>query len=127
MSGKVDYISDGWTVVAIENGHELQGNITGSGCMCSASIACFLTAINGLEDAFTATVAAYVLQTLLASHSELTFMSRISSVLAYNIAAEIASQRPDVKGPNTFRAALIDECSKLDASLLQQHARVTIL
>lgn len=57
MSGKTDYVSDGWTVVAIENGHEYQGEITGSGCMCSASIACHMTAMKGLENAFVATVA----------------------------------------------------------------------
>lgn len=29
------------------------------------------------------------------------------------IAAEIAAERPDVKGPNTFRSALIDELYNL--------------
>lgn len=33
MSGEVDYISDGRVVYAIQNGHSLQGLITGSGCM----------------------------------------------------------------------------------------------
>lgn len=61
MSGKTDYVSDGWTVVAIDNGHDYQGEITGSGCMCSASIACHLSAMSGLQDAFVATVAGYVL------------------------------------------------------------------
>lgn len=57
MSGKIDFVSDGWTVVAIENGHKYQGEITGSGCMCSASIACHLTAMNSMHDAFVAAVA----------------------------------------------------------------------
>ncbi|KAK9898043.1 thiamine biosynthetic bifunctional enzyme Thi4 [Cystobasidium minutum MCA 4210] len=106
MSGKIDYVSDGWTVVAIENGHEYQGEITGSGCMCSASIACHMTAMKGQENAFVATVA---------------------GIVSYNIAAELAGKRQDVKGPNTFRAALIDECYNLKVEDIQQHARIRIL
>lgn len=60
MSGKTDYVSDGWTVVAIDNGHDYQGEITGSGCMCSASIACHMTGMKDLSEAFFAAVAGYV-------------------------------------------------------------------
>lgn len=51
----------------------------------------------------------------------------LSSIVSYNIAAELAGKRQDVKGPNTFRAALIDECYNLKAEDIQQHARIRIL
>jgi hydroxyethylthiazole kinase-like sugar kinase family protein len=38
MSGKVDYVSDGRTVFAIQNGSHWQENITGSGCMASSCV-----------------------------------------------------------------------------------------
>lgn len=49
------------------------------------------------------------------------------SIVAYNIAAEIAGSRSDVKGPNTFRAALIDECFNLKVEQIQQYARIRLL
>lgn len=36
MSGEVDYVSDGTSTFAIENGSDWQGKITGSGCMASS-------------------------------------------------------------------------------------------
>lgn len=41
MSGPIDYISDGTLTFAIENGHEYQAVITGSGCMASTAVAAF--------------------------------------------------------------------------------------
>lgn len=41
MTGKKDWISDGATVISIENGHELLANITGSGCIVGTSVATF--------------------------------------------------------------------------------------
>lgn len=49
-------MSDGKTVIAIENGHAYQGVITGSGCMATTSIACFATVL-GVEHAFEAALA----------------------------------------------------------------------
>lgn len=44
MSGVIDYVSDGFSTYAISNGHALQGEITGSGCMAGTAIACFAAA-----------------------------------------------------------------------------------
>lgn len=41
MTGKSDYVSDGKTVVRLDNGHELLGHITGSGCMVGTAVATF--------------------------------------------------------------------------------------
>lgn len=105
MSGETDWISDGQVVISISNGHSYQGDITGSGCMLSAAIACFLS-VSGRDRAFEATIAA---------------------LLAYNIAAEVAGTRDDVRGPNTFRSALIDECYNLKPEQLEQAARLVLI
>ncbi|KAI9288545.1 Hydroxyethylthiazole kinase family-domain-containing protein [Umbelopsis sp. AD052] len=90
MTGVIDYISDGQRVIALENGHELMASITGSGCMATTVVGCFAAIEN--TDILLATIAA---------------------ITTLNIASELAAQRPDVQGPGTFRAALIDELYKL--------------
>ncbi|TNY24443.1 thiamine biosynthetic bifunctional enzyme Thi4 [Rhodotorula diobovata] len=102
MSGKVDYISDGRDVFAIENGSHWQENITGSGCMASAAVALFA----GLR------------------HESGNLAAAIAGLVAINVAAELAADRADVQGPNTFRAALIDECFRLTPEQLAQRAKV---
>ena len=42
-TGPTDYVSDGTSLLAIENGHELMGRIVGSGCASTAAIGCFAT------------------------------------------------------------------------------------
>jgi len=41
MTGPIDYISDGVTVVSLSNGDAVLGKITGSGCIVGSSIASF--------------------------------------------------------------------------------------
>lgn len=50
-----------------------------------------------------------------------------SSVVTFNIAAEIAAARPDVKGPGTFRAALLDELYNLTPEVVAQRANVVVI
>ncbi|KAI5475573.1 thiamine-phosphate diphosphorylase / hydroxyethylthiazole kinase [Pseudohyphozyma bogoriensis] len=105
MSGVVDYVSDGNLTYAVENGHEYQGVITGSGCMASTAVAAFAAV----------------------SEEYGPFVAAVSGLVAINVAAEIAAARPDVKGPNTFRAALIDECYHLTPEKLVEKARVKLV
>ncbi|ORZ03126.1 Hydroxyethylthiazole kinase family-domain-containing protein [Syncephalastrum racemosum] len=103
MTGPIDYVSDGEQVLAIENGDPLLAAITGSGCMVTSIVGCY-TAANR-HDYFHATVAA---------------------ILAVTVASELATERPDVRGPGTFRAALIDGLYQVaqDPSLIIKRARV---
>lgn len=48
-------------------------------------------------------------------------------MLVFNIAAELAAARPDVKGPGTFRAALIDELYNVRAADVLARAKVEVL
>jgi len=86
MTGVKDFISDGRRTFAIANGDELLGRITGSGCVLGTTISLMLTASR--EDKL---------------------IGAIAGILHYEIAAEIAAAREDVKGPGTFVPALIDE------------------
>lgn len=77
LTGATDYISDGNTVVVLENGHPLLGQITGSGCILGSIIASYCAAAAQLEssdnggifrgDMFTSAIAGYVFLFLLSS------------------------------------------------------------
>lgn len=86
MTGSTDVISDGERTVTISNGHEYLGEITGSGCTLGTTIA-----------------------SVMAVEREDKLLAAVTAILMYEIAAERAAVRPEVKGPGTFVPALIDE------------------
>lgn len=51
-------------------------------------------------------------------------LTQAARMLAYNIAAELAGAREDVKGPASFRTALIDACYIIDAQTVEERARL---
>ncbi|KAI7904437.1 Hydroxyethylthiazole kinase family-domain-containing protein [Cokeromyces recurvatus] len=106
LTGPVDYISDGQRVFAIENGDTLLPLITGSGCMVSSVVACFVAA--NRDDYLLATVAA---------------------ILTVTVASEMAAAREYVNGPGTFRAALIDELYNITNSpeKLKEYAKIRVI
>ncbi|KGY15062.1 hydroxyethylthiazole kinase [Paracoccidioides brasiliensis Pb03] len=86
LTGRVDYLSDGERVLAIGNGHELLGQITGTGCIIGTMAASFL-----------------------AVHRNDKLLAVLSSLLLLEIAGERAAARDGINGPGTFLPALIDE------------------
>ena len=48
-------------------------------------------------------------------------------VCVFNVAAEIAAARPDVRGPGTFRAALLDELYNLTPEVLRERVKLEVL
>ena len=86
LTGKTDYLSDGERTYAIKNGHDFLGSITGSGCTLGTTIAA-----------------------VLAVHREDRLLAALAGILLYEIAAEQAARREDVKGPGTFVPAFLDE------------------
>ena len=42
VTGPVDHVSDGNRSIAVANGHELLGTVSGTGCMSTAITGCFL-------------------------------------------------------------------------------------
>jgi len=86
MTGATDILSDGMRTVLIENGHKYLSKITGSGCTLGTTISAFL-----------------------AVHREDKFMAALAGILMFEIAAEVAGERNDVRGPGTFVPAFLDE------------------
>lgn len=102
MTGATDFVSDGHRTFTLKNGHQLLGRITGSGCVLGTIISLMLAVSR--EDKLLATVA---------------------GLLHYEIAAEVAAAREDVKGPGTFVPALIDELYNFDFAWLKR-AKIAI-
>ncbi|KAI0455361.1 Hydroxyethylthiazole kinase family-domain-containing protein [Xylaria acuta] len=90
VTGKTDYVADGEHVYKIENGHEYLGMITGTGCCLGTTISAMIAVWP--NDKLAATIA---------------------GLLHYNIAAELAAERPDVQGPGSFVPAFLDELYKI--------------
>ncbi|KAF2677906.1 TMP-TENI-domain-containing protein [Lentithecium fluviatile CBS 122367] len=86
MTGAVDLISNGTHTLAIANGHPYLGMVTGSGCSLGTTISAYL-----------------------AANKEGKFLAAVAGLLHYEIAAEDAAKREDVRGPGTFIPAFIDE------------------
>jgi hydroxyethylthiazole kinase len=98
ISGATDIVTDGTRVMLIDNGHEMMGRLSGTGCM-AASIA----------GAFAAVSSDHV-------------VSSAAALAAFGIAGEIAAVR--AAGPYSFRTALFDELSALLPEDLARAARV---
>lgn len=89
MTGRHDYVSDGREVYRISNGHEYLGQVTGTGCVLGTSISAAVAVRPGdLQERLRAVVAVMV---------------------GFEVAAERAAQRGEVRGPGTFLSAFIDE------------------
>jgi hydroxyethylthiazole kinase len=99
VTGPVDHVSDGERVVAVSNGHELMGTVSGTGCMSTALTGAFLAA--GPDEPLEAAVEALV---------------------AFGVAGEDAAV--DARGPGTFHAGLYDALAGLDPERLDERARV---
>jgi hydroxyethylthiazole kinase len=99
VTGPVDHVSDGEQVLAVSNGHELLGTVSGTGCMATAVTGC-----------------------LLAAASERPLEAAAEALVAFGVAGEDAAV--DAKGPGTFHAGLYDALYNLDSESLDGRARV---
>jgi hydroxyethylthiazole kinase len=99
ISGAVDTISDGDKIILVENGHPMLGNLTGTGCMCSSLIGSFCGAAP--EEPFVAAAA----------------------MMCMGIAGELAYESIGQRGNGSFRVALHDAVSRMDAATLETLAR----
>ena len=99
VTGPTDHVSDGERVVAISNGHELLGKVSGTGCMSTAVTGSFLAAkpTEPLEAA-------------------------AEALVVFGVAGEDAAR--DARGPGTFHAGLYDALYNLDPDTLDSRAKV---
>ena len=99
VTGAVDHVSDGDRTVAIANGHELLGMVTGTGCMSTVLTGCFLAAKDDPVEA------------------------AAEALVAFGVAGEDAAA--DAKGPGSFHVGLYDALAALDPATLTGRAKVS--
>ena len=99
VTGAIDHVSDGQRVVAVANGHQLLGTVSGTGCMSTAVTACFLAVRR--DDPLEAAAEA---------------------LAAFGVAGEDAAD--DARGPGSFHVALYDALYNLAPERLDQRARI---
>jgi hydroxyethylthiazole kinase len=100
VTGPVDHVSDGERVLAVANGHELLGTVSGTGCMSTAITGCFL-AVRRLAPVDGAAEA----------------------LAAFGVAGEDAAA--EAKGPGSFHVGLYDALYRLDPAALDARARIS--
>ena len=100
ITGPVDHVSDGETVVAIANGDPLMATITGTGCMSSALTGCFL-----------------------AVNANTPLAAAVEALVAFGVAGEDAAV--GARGPGSFHVALYDALAALDPDTLDARARTS--
>ena len=93
LTGKTDYVSDGERTITLKNGHDLMGCVSGTGCMVSSVVGCYVGA-NGVS-----------------------VDSVAAAISTFSIAGEIAAETAN--GPGTFKVNLLDSlfnltCEKFD-------------
>jgi hydroxyethylthiazole kinase len=98
VTGAVDHVSDGETVVAVANGDPLLAAVTGTGCMASALTGCFL-----------------------AAKPEAPLEATAEALVAFGVAGEDAAAT--AKGPGSFHVALYDALAALDPDTLDGRIR----
>src|SRR5207237_8406661 len=99
VPGAVGHLSDGEPCLAVPNGHELLGAVTGTGCMSSAITGCFL-----------------------AVKRDVPIEAAAEALAAFGVAGEDAAQ--DAKGPGSFHVNLYDALAALDPATLDDRASI---
>jgi hydroxyethylthiazole kinase len=100
VTGPVDHVSDGETVISIANGHPLLATVTGTGCISSALTGCFL-----------------------AVNREAPLAAAAEALVAFGVAGEDAAN--GAKGPGSFHVGLYDGLAALDPDTLDSRARTS--
>jgi hydroxyethylthiazole kinase len=98
VTGPVDHVSDGETVIAVANGHPLLAAVTGTGCMSSALTGCFL-----------------------AAKPEAPLQAAAEALVAFGAAGEDAAALS--RGPGSFHVELYDALAALDPDTLDARIR----
>ncbi|KXN90806.1 putative thiamine biosynthetic bifunctional enzyme [Leucoagaricus sp. SymC.cos] len=121
MTGPTDYVSDGTTVVSLSNGHGILGKITGSGCIAGSSVASYCAAASTL--ATNENVQGMTFGSLVSGDM---FLGAIAGVLVLTVAAELAVESGNVRGPGTFLDTLIDSLWTITPEDVIKKARVVV-
>ena len=99
VTGAVDHVSDGESVLGVANGHELLATVSGTGCMSTSITGCFL-----------------------AVRPDDPLEAAAEALVAFGVAGEEAAK--SARGPGTFHAGLYDALAGLDPKTLDGKARL---
>ena len=99
VTGPVDHVSDGQTVLAVSNGDPMLGTVTGTGCMASALTGCFL-----------------------AAKPSAPLEAAAEALAAFGVAGEDAAR--EARGPGSFHVGLYDALAALDPDTLDTRTRI---
>lgn len=100
ITGAVDLVTDGQRIHRVDNGHELMGYTTGTGCTATVIIGAFLAVDRDPVNA-------------------------ASTALAYfGLAGEVAASH--IRTPGGFQIALLDALYSIDKKQLEEGARIRI-
>ncbi|TFK74066.1 thiamine biosynthetic bifunctional enzyme Thi4 [Pluteus cervinus] len=119
MTGPVDYISDGITTISLHNGNELLGKITGSGCITGSCITTYCGVAASVPSSTGGDVPGRMVKGDM-------LLGAVAGILVLTIAAELAVERGNVRGPGTFLPSLIDELWTLDTEEVRKRAKVVL-
>ncbi|KAK0213080.1 thiamine biosynthetic bifunctional enzyme Thi4 [Desarmillaria ectypa] len=111
LTGTIDYISDGFYVIALSNGDEMLGKITGSGCIVGSCVATYCSATSSSSKSLVRPE---------------TLLGAVGGVLVLTIAAEVAAKRKDVQGRGSFLPALIDELGALTPDKIREMVKIQV-
>jgi hydroxyethylthiazole kinase len=100
VTGPVDHVSDGETVLVVQNGHQLLATVSGTGCMSTAITGCFL-----------------------AAKADEPLEAAAEALAAFGVAGEDAAAV--ASGPGSFHAALYDALYNLDPAVLDTRAQIS--
>jgi thiamine-phosphate diphosphorylase/hydroxyethylthiazole kinase len=104
MTGKIDYLSDGYRTYTISNGHEMLSQTTGSGCVLGTMITCAL-AVSRKDNLLAVLAAVLVLE------------------IAAEKAAVVGKNGRDVRGPGSFWVSLVDEVWRIREECCESGSR----
>jgi hydroxyethylthiazole kinase len=100
VTGPVDHVSDGVTVLAVANGHELLGAVSGTGCISTAITGCFV-----------------------AAKPDQPLEAAAEALAAFGVAGEDAAR--GARGPGSFHVNLYDALAALDPRTLDGRAKIS--
>ena len=113
ITGAVDVITDGETVVKLSNGSALMGKITGTGCMCDGLLGCFVGALDDVTDKK---------QVLAAAAGAILSMSLAGELAVRDLEADGA-----LVGTGSLHIGIIDRLSLLSANDYRKFAKLEVL
>jgi len=98
VTGAVDWISDGRSLISVANGHPMLSTVTGTGCLSTTAVAVYC------------------------SRTKDYLLGAAAGLTVLGLAAEIAA--PAADGPGTFQAHLLDALYHMDAEKIKTGAKV---